>query len=41
MGGCPRLIEADGTAQPAGKIHLLYLRPFDEGMHLRKQTRVI
>lgn len=41
MGGCPRLIQADGAAQPAGKIHLLYLGPFDERMHLTKQTCVM
>lgn len=39
MGGRPRLIQADGAAQPAGKIHLFCLGPFDERMHLTKQTR--
>lgn len=37
MGGGSRLIQANGAAQPPGKIYLLYLGTFDERMHLRKQ----
>lgn len=34
MGGCYRLIESNGAAQPAGKVNLLCLGLFNKRMHL-------
>lgn len=34
--GCARLLQPQGSAQPAGEVHLLPLRAFDEGMVLKE-----
>lgn len=34
VGGCHRLVQPDGAAQPAGKVHLLRLALLNEGMDL-------